>query len=171
MPVLFAFVVIPLIEIAVFAMVGQMLGLWPTLALALGLGAFGAMLLRRQGLATMRRMMAKMEHGNAAFGEVIEGIWLVLAGLLLLTPGFVTDLVGLLLFVPVIRRRLGRWLVKFILDHGQINVMVDGQSVPVSEADIQSESGSGPGPGSKPEVEILPPLDSKWGSDRTRFRS
>ena len=189
MPVLLVFIGFPLIEIAAFTAVGQALGLWPTVALALAAGLLGAALLRIQGVATLRRMIAKLERGEAAVTEAVEGVWLVLAGLLLITPGFITDFIGLLLFLPPVRRWAGRWLIKFLLRHGEVNIMVNGQATPMTEADLDPAARSGKmarierigqapahepdqtQTACEPDVEVLPPINSKWGSPHSRFRS
>ena len=97
-----AFVVTPLIEIAVLIQVGGWLGLWPTLGLIILTAIAGTWMLRQQGFAVLTRAQKQIESGGIPLGEVFEGFCLVIAGALLLTPGFVTDAVGgALLFPPV----------------------------------------------------------------------
>lgn len=113
--VLFAvFIVLPLLEIFAFIEVGSAIGALPTLALIVLSAVVGALLVRRQGLKVFldaRRSLARDELPVAA---AVHGGLLLLAGLLLLTPGFVTDIVGFLLLVPAIRsllaQRVWRWL-------------------------------------------------------------
>jgi len=105
MPVLIlaAFIGVPLLEIAVFIQVGGWLGLWPTLALVVLSAMIGAWELRAQGLATLARARAVIDAGEVPTREIFDGACLLIAGVLLLTPGFVTDALGLLLFVPLTR--------------------------------------------------------------------
>ena len=96
----------PIIEIALIIQVGQSLGVVPTVALILITAAIGTFLLRREGVATLFRARQKMETGEMPAHEMAEGIMLAFAGALLLTPGFVTDLVGFSLLSRTVRRNL-----------------------------------------------------------------
>jgi UPF0716 protein FxsA len=102
------FIVVPLAEIAVLIQVGGWLGLGPTLALIILTAVVGAWMLRRQGLAVLRRAQQQMQQGAMPIAEVFEGFCLVIAGALLLTPGFLTDTVGALLLLPPVRAFLYR---------------------------------------------------------------
>jgi UPF0716 protein FxsA len=105
---LLGFLVVPLAEIAVLIEVGGWLGLGPTLALIVLTAVIGAWMLRRQGLAVLRRAQQQMSQGALPVAEVFEGFCLVIAGALLLTPGFLTDVVGALLLLPAARGFLYR---------------------------------------------------------------
>jgi UPF0716 protein FxsA len=102
------FIVVPLAEIAVLIEVGGWLGLAPTLALIILTAVAGAWLLRRQGVAVLRRAQQQMQQGGMPILEVFEGFCLVIAGALLLTPGFLTDTAGTLLLLPPVRAFLHR---------------------------------------------------------------
>jgi UPF0716 protein FxsA len=104
------FIFIPLAEIAVFIKVGGWLGLGPTLALIILTAVAGTWLLRHQGLAVLARAQQQMQQGVPPVAEVLEGCCLVLAGVLLLTPGFLTDAAGALLLLPPVRAMLYRRL-------------------------------------------------------------
>lgn len=108
--ILSLFIAVPLVEIAVFIQVGGLIGLWPTVALVLLTAVVGTSLLRAQGLATLGRAQASLARGEMPLREVFDGACLLVAGVLLLTPGFVTDAVGLLLFLPPVRHGLLGWL-------------------------------------------------------------
>jgi UPF0716 protein FxsA len=110
------FIVVPLAEIAVLIEVGGWLGLGATLALIVLTAVAGAWMLRRQGLAVLRRAQQQMQQGAAPVGEVFEGLCLVIAGALLLTPGFLTDAAGALLLLPPVRALLYRRLRRQIED-------------------------------------------------------
>ncbi|MEQ9518947.1 MAG: FxsA family protein [Parvibaculum sp.] len=123
MPFIFlAFVLIPLAEIGLFIQVGGLIGLWPTLFIVIGTAFAGTALLRAQGLAAFSRAQTQMVDGKLPVEEVVHGFCLVIAGALLLTPGFLTDAVGLLLFVPQVRLFLGRKALKWLAAHGSLHV-------------------------------------------------
>jgi UPF0716 protein FxsA len=103
-------ILIPLAEIAVFIEVGGWLGLGPTLALIVLTALAGTWLLRHQGLAVLTRAQRQMRQGVLPVAEVVEGCCLVTAGVLLLTPGFLTDAAGALLLLPPVRAMLYRRL-------------------------------------------------------------
>ncbi|WP_420345890.1 FxsA family protein [Pelagibius sp.] len=126
------FIGLPLLEIAVFIEVGGALGVWPTIAATVATAVAGSLLLRAQGLATLLRARAQMDQGQVPAREMFEGICLVLAGALLLVPGFVTDALGLLLFIPPVREALRRVIAhRLAARHGQgrTRVFVDGEEV------------------------------------------
>lgn len=104
------FIVLPLVEIAGFALVGSLIGVLPTVALVIASTVLGAVLLRIQGFGALMRIRATMEAGGAPGRDVIHGIMIALAGALLVIPGFFTDLLGLLLFIPLIRDLVWRFL-------------------------------------------------------------
>lgn len=101
--ILLLMIAVPIMEIAVFIQAGEFLGLWPTLLTVVLTAAIGTALLRHQGLATLKKVQDSMNAGKPPVAELFDGLCLVVAGLLLLTPGFVTDGVGFLLFVPPLR--------------------------------------------------------------------
>jgi UPF0716 protein FxsA len=93
----------PLVEIAVFLQVVQWIGVLDTLALMLLISIGGAWIVKRQGGGTMARMRAELDAGRVPAGPLVDGALLLVAGLLLLVPGFVTDAFGLLLLIPPVR--------------------------------------------------------------------
>ncbi len=109
---------VPLIEIGVFIEVGGWLGLWPTLAVILATAIAGAALLRAQGIATMTRARSELEQGVMPMREIFDGLCLLVAGALLLTPGFVTDGLGFLLFLPPFRAAIARAVASRVKVHG-----------------------------------------------------
>ena len=103
-------VLVPIIEIALFIQVGGAIGLWPTLAVVIATAFAGTVLLRSQGLATMNELQQSMQTGANPMQPIAHGALILVAGVLLLTPGFFTDLFGFLLFIPPFRRSLA-WFV------------------------------------------------------------
>lgn len=96
-----------LAEIAVLILVGQAIGVAGTLALVLLSMVAGLALLRWQGTATLMRIRAEAAGGRVPARPLLEGAVLAIAALLLIVPGFLTDMIGLLLFIPAVRQRLG----------------------------------------------------------------
>lgn len=101
--ILLLFILTPIVEIGLFIEVGGLIGLWPTLGLVVATAVIGTTLLRRQGLATMRSARESLGRGDFPVNEVFDSACLLASGLLLLTPGFVTDFVGALLLTPIFR--------------------------------------------------------------------
>lgn len=114
--ILALFLAVPLTEIAVFIQVGGAIGPASTVAAVVATAALGLILLRTQGLATLRRAQASVERGEAPVREVFDGVCLLIAGILLLIPGFLTDAVGFLLFLPPVRAGLRRALGGVLVD-------------------------------------------------------
>ena len=118
MYLLIAFIVIPLVEIGVLIQVGGIIGVVPTLAIIVITAFAGAYMVRSQGLATARSAQATLSRGEVPLAEVFDGVCLFASGLLLITPGFVTDAVGGVLLVPWFRLWLRGVLVRRLLDTG-----------------------------------------------------
>lgn len=97
---------LPLAEIWVMIEVGQEIGALPTVAAIVATAALGILLFRIQGIATLARVQDRLDRGEAPVGELLSGLGLLVAGLLLLIPGFLTDALGLILFIPPVRRFL-----------------------------------------------------------------
>jgi UPF0716 protein FxsA len=95
---------LPFIEIAVFIQVGEWIGLWPTVGLALLASLLGIQLLRYQGLVTLARAREAARRNEPPVDALADGLCMLLAGLLLALPGFVTDLLGLILLLPFVRQ-------------------------------------------------------------------
>jgi UPF0716 protein FxsA len=106
---------IPLIEIAILVKVGGWIGLWWTLGLVLLMAAGGTYVFNRQGFAMMNRVVETMAQGKPPVGAVIDGAFLMVAGLLLITPGLMTDVLGLLLLIPPLRHRIAAYTVRRVL--------------------------------------------------------
>lgn len=96
----------PLAEIAGFVVVGRAIGLWSTLALVVLSGLLGAFLLRQQGLHLLKKLSQESQQGHIPASSVVDGAMIVVAGILLLLPGFLTDIVGIALFIPFVRQFL-----------------------------------------------------------------
>ena len=99
----FLLLIIPVVEIAVFITVGSAIGVWPTIGLIIVTAVLGSIFLRRQGLSTIGTIQREIQAGRLPGKELVSGLMIAIAGVLLLTPGFVTDTLGFLLFVPGVR--------------------------------------------------------------------
>ena len=109
-PVLFLlFLLVPLAELWFLIKVGGWIGALPTVALTVMTAVIGASLARLQGLKTLLRMRQTVARGETPAIEVIEGVLLLAAALLLLTPGFFTDALGFACLLPPIRRAMAWW--------------------------------------------------------------
>jgi UPF0716 protein FxsA len=106
---LLIFIDIPLVEIALLIKIGQVIGFWATIALIIATAAIGTWLLHAQGLQTLRRVMSSLDEGRPPITAVLEGFLLLVAGLLLLTPGILTDTLGFILLVPPVRALIVRY--------------------------------------------------------------
>jgi len=112
--ILALFIGIPLIEIYLFIAVGGWIGVWPTIGLVILTALVGTTLLRQQGLATLARAQAETEANRLPVRELFDGVCLLFGGMLLLTPGFMTDAFGLALLLPQLRGLIGRGLWKLL---------------------------------------------------------
>jgi len=102
------FIVVPVVELYVILQVGDLIGLLPTVILLLVVSVLGSWLIRREGMRAWRAFRAALAHGRVPTNEVVDGALVLFGGALLLTPGFVTDLLGLALVFPLTRRLVNR---------------------------------------------------------------
>ncbi len=167
---LLLFIAVPIIEIALFIELGGWLGLWPTLGLVVLTAIIGTTLMRQQGMSVLADAQQKMAQGEPPVASLFHGLCLLLAGVLLVTPGFFTDVVGFLLLVPPVRLALGLWLWRFLQSRGAVHIhpsqnrpgqnyagqnhdgrgaVIDGEYSDVSQPEDQSK----PGPQASPEAD------------------
>jgi UPF0716 protein FxsA len=113
------FIVVPIVELYVIIQVGQAIGVLPTLALLLADAVLGSLLLRHQGRGAWRRFNEALAQRRFPAREVADGVMIAVGGTLLLAPGFVTDIFGLILLIPptraIVRRLLGTYVGKRFL--------------------------------------------------------
>jgi len=107
---LLLFTVVPLLELVLLIHLGQIIGVWATVAVVVGTGALGAFLTRLEGLRIVRRVRADLSEGRMPTDRLLDGVLILMAGAVLLTPGLLTDLLGFFLLVPagraIVRRSL-----------------------------------------------------------------
>lgn len=157
-----AFVGLPLLEIAVFVKVGGAIGLWPTLAIVILTAMVGTWQLRVQGLATLMRARSQLDQGALPTRELFDGACLLVAGALLLTPGFVTDTIGFMLFLPPVRDFLRTAMARHMAARGRTRVFVNGEEIdpgaagagPIIDGDYDDlgEAPDNERPGTDPDV-------------------
>lgn len=107
---LLAFTCIPLAELTLLITVGSKIGVLQTIAIVIITGVAGAWLARMEGLATMIRVQQSLQQGLVPAEELMDAFIILVAGLMLLTPGFLTDVGGILLLIPATRNAFKRWL-------------------------------------------------------------
>ena len=96
-------IVLPIVEIAIFIKVGQTIGLWPTLALIIGAALLGGLLLRQQGLSVLTQLRSNIDRGHMPGRTIADAMMIGVAALFLVLPGFLSDLVALVLLLPPVR--------------------------------------------------------------------
>lgn len=118
---LLLFVTVALTEIVLFIEIGSRIGTWMTLLIVAGTAILGASLAHQQGLKTWRRIQAKLSSGIMPDTELLDALVILVAGAMLLTPGFLTDAVGFLLLYPGTRQMIKRWLRRQLSQRVQLH--------------------------------------------------
>lgn len=126
------FIVVPIAELYVIIQVGEAIDLWPTLALLLADALLGSFLLKHQGRGAWRRFNEALAQRRFPGKEVVDGLLIVVGGTLLLAPGFLTDIVGLILLIPPTRVIVRRLLKRFTIGRFVVVGMPGGGSGPDS---------------------------------------
>lgn len=145
MPLLILFILVaaPLVEIYILIEVGAVIGGLSTIGLCLLTAAVGGLLLRQQGLRTVQRARNNLDRGSLPAIELLEGVLLAIGAVFLLTPGFVTDVLGFACVVPVTRQ----WLVGMLMERLRIRYApVEGQAEPQH----------------RPQAGSPPPIEGQW---------
>jgi len=162
--ILIAFISVPIVEIAVFIEVGSQLGLWPTIGIVVLTAVIGTALLRQQGLSVLFRIQENLQANRIPVQELFDGVCLVVAGALLLTPGFVTDTIGFLLFIAPLRRTLAGHVGRRFMAKANVRFHHQGQS---QGPDMHTAPNSA-GPVIDGEFEEVHPHDNKKPEMNTR---
>lgn len=126
---LLLFIAVPVAELYVLISIGGAIGVLPTIVLVFLTALAGAALARMQGLATMLRVRESLDQGFMPAEELLDGLIILVAGMSLLTPGFLTDIVGLLMLLPGPRNIFKRWLrTKFDKwrQNPNVHIRIDG---------------------------------------------
>ncbi len=119
------FTIVPVIEVYLLIKVGSLIGAVPTVALLLAISMVGAWLVRHQGFELMRRIQSELAQGRLPAAELLDGAMVLVGGVLLLTPGFFTDFLGLFFLIPatraIIKQFVRLWLQRR-LSRGTITI-------------------------------------------------
>ncbi len=118
------FITVPIIELAILIKVGQYIGVFNTIAIVIGTGVAGALLAKREGLKTLRGIQRDLGLGILPGEHLLDGLFIFSGGLLLLTPGLVTDLLGFLFLIPYTRVFAKDWVRKIfgrMIERGEIS--------------------------------------------------
>lgn len=121
--VLLIFVAAPIVELAILIKLGGWLGWLPTIALVFGAGLVGAAVARVEGLRSALRIRQQLASGVAPTAEVVDGLLIAAAGVLLLLPGFVSDVLGLFLLLPPVRKLVRRGLMHWVRTRFRVQVI------------------------------------------------
>lgn len=156
---LLAFLVVPLLELYVFVQVADAIGFGLTVFWIIAVSVIGAWVVKREGLSALRRANRQVSQGQAPTNELVDGILILFGGALLLTPGFLTDVIGLVLVLPPTRALL-RGSVKRRFAAGPIIIgrsttfgRVGGFGHPDPDRDVwDAESWEDPGGPDRPEL-------------------
>ena len=140
------FIVMPFVEIALLIKLGDILGFWRTIGIVVATAIVGAYVLQAQGAATLRRVSQSLTSGEPPIKPVVDGFFLAISGALLLTPGVVTDAIGLLLLVPPVRHAIARWGFGRIVKNANFTV----HTYQSAEQPQEPGAGAGPRPASRP---------------------
>lgn len=149
--ILALFIGVPLIEIYLFIAVGGWIGVWPTIGLVVLTALIGTTMLRQQGLATLARAQAEIQADRLPVRELFDGVCLLFGGMLLLTPGFMTDAIGFALLLPQLRSLFGRAIWKLLERSKGVHFSVYGASG--NPQGPGRGPGRGPGPGGGPVID------------------
>ena len=146
-PLLLAFVAVPIVEIYVIIQVGHVIGVWWTVAALIAESVIGTWLVRREGRRAWRTLVAQLAEGRAPTKAAADGAVVLLGGVLLITPGFVTDFFGFLCVLPFTRPLVRRAVVGWVLHRshtklpgpaggtGQLHEVIEGHVVNPREPD------------------------------------
>ena len=145
--VLMAFVVVPLVEIYVIIQIGQVIGAWWTIALLVADSIFGSWLVKREGGRAWQALRVALQEHRMPHKELADGVLILVGGLLMLTPGFVLDIVGAVCILPF-TRPVGRRILAGFIDRKLTGASYVGPG-----------AGFGPGPGAGPRTRQRPGPD------------
>jgi len=121
---LLLFIFVPLVELALLVYIGTLIGPWYTILIVVVTGIVGAVLAKRQGTAIVNRIRSSLEQGIMPSDELIAGALVLIGGLVLLTPGVITDICGFALLIPRTRRAVAGWLRRAIqrrIERGEVS--------------------------------------------------
>ena len=108
------FIIVPALEVTLLVASSHWIGIWPTFLMIIVTGIIGAYLAKKQGIAVLREVQYRLSRGQMPTESLLDGGCILMGGILLLTPGYATDIIGFLLLVPVTRKIVTYWFMKWI---------------------------------------------------------
>ncbi|MEZ4698882.1 MAG: FxsA family protein [Rhodothermales bacterium] len=111
---LFLFVALPILELALLVKLGEVIGFWPTMGIVVITGLLGSTLTRRQGLTVWRQFNLRLQQGQLPGTELVDGLIILVSGAFLLTPGVLTDFAGFLGLIPFTRALIRSSVLRFV---------------------------------------------------------
>lgn len=117
------FTVLPALELALLIKIGTLIGVFDTMMIIIATGVSGAFLARYQGFVTINKIQNQLNRGQMPTTEMMDGLMILVGGVVLLTPGLITDSFGLLLLIPFTRSLIKKWVSKIIsqkIERGEI---------------------------------------------------
>lgn len=127
--ILLLFLVTPIVELALLLQLGEIIGIWPTLGIIVVTALAGSHLARREGLSVWRRFNERLRAGDLPGRELLDGVIILVAGALLITPGVLTDVVGFIGLVPLTRRYVRQYLnsrIQRAVERGSVRMTFGG---------------------------------------------
>jgi UPF0716 protein FxsA len=120
---MFFLIVVPALEIGLLILSGQAFGVWATILMIIATGVLGAYLAKRQGLQAIQSVQEQIRFGQVPGDAIVDGLCILVGGVVLLTPGFITDAIGFLLLFPQSRRFIKPFILKIVkkmIDNGNV---------------------------------------------------
>jgi UPF0716 protein FxsA len=158
---LLLFTIVPIVELAILIPLGDLIGIGPTVALVIVTGVLGAILAKRQGIAAWQRLQGDLAKGRMPGESLLDGLAVLIAGAFLVTPGVLTDVAGMILLVPPLRRPLKSYLKKRFkrsLESGSVSYISMGG--PFSSGSIDPNDLNKPSPYEDGEVIDVTPEET-----------
>ena len=160
---LIALVATPILELYLLIEIGSVIGAPWTILAVLATAVIGAALIRRQGMGVYREAQGAMTRDELPLKQLFDGFFLLIAGAMLLTPGFLTDTIGFALLIPPLRALIGWRIWQWMQTHGSMHFSMGRSTVEGAYRDISDEDDHGPDD-SAGNPQIVPPAsDSRWG--------
>lgn len=126
------FLITPVVELALLIQIGERIGFWPTIAIIVATGLAGSFLARREGFSVWKRFNQRLAEGGLPGEELVDGMIILVAGALLITPGVLTDVFGFIGLLPFTRAPVRRYLIKRLkrrVEDGSVRLHVGGFGV------------------------------------------
>lgn len=130
------FIIVPIVEIALLIQVSDVIGGWATIALVIVTAVLGAKLVKQQGVHALRSVQGEMARGQMPAKELFDGLCIIIAGVLLMTPGIMTDALGFLLLTPAVRTSMASSIMK----HATVHVAGGFQAQQSQHTQYQSQT-------------------------------